>query len=50
MITDELEEKLQKIESERDLPNAIIVTNVPVEVGFLIHFTKVQSEVSNSDL
>lgn len=32
MIADELEEKLQSIESERDLPNAIIVTNVPAEV------------------
>lgn len=34
MLSDDVTEKLQSVECEEDLPNAVIVTNVPIEVSF----------------
>lgn len=34
MLSDDLTQRLRNIECEEDLPNAIIVTNVPPEVSF----------------
>uniref|UniRef100_A0A0R3RXN9 Calcipressin n=1 Tax=Elaeophora elaphi TaxID=1147741 RepID=A0A0R3RXN9_9BILA len=45
MLSDDLQEKLQNIECEEDLPNAVIVTNVPVEV-----FSVDQQKANFSDL
>uniref|UniRef100_A0A915Q484 Uncharacterized protein n=1 Tax=Setaria digitata TaxID=48799 RepID=A0A915Q484_9BILA len=45
MLADDLHEKLQNIEREEDLPNAVIVTNVPSEV-----FSVDQQKANFSDL